>query len=311
MAKKTFIGTLSLLLALGVAGVASARDLSDCERNGSQARMAASSTNKEKLVAPPASASGCPDLSADAKAAAPAAQPDTANASPAPQAPATGALPAEVGASSIIHAKDFTVLVKRPENPSAETLVLLHGSGGDETTLMSLASRMAPRAVLMGVRGRVVQDGKKRWYKRITPTQFDQNDIRGEANAFANFLAGMVKVKKLDLDHTTFLGYSNGANLLAALSVLHPGLIERAILLRPMSVLDKVPEVSLSGTRFLVVAGGADQTYAPLAPALEAMLRDHGARLEVRTIKADHGLGDEDVKVVGDWLARASAVSLN
>ncbi|PSJ58292.1 hypothetical protein C7I85_19875 [Mesorhizobium soli] len=296
-------------MALGVAGVASARDLSDCERNGSQARMAASSTNKEKLVAATPSVPGCPDLSADAKAAAPT-QPGTANAIPAPQAPAT-ALPAEVGASSVIHAKDFTVLVKRPENPSAETLVLLHGSGGDETTLMSLASRVAPRAVLMGVRGRVVQDGKKRWYKRITPTQFDQNDIRGEANAFANFLAGLVKVKKLDLDHTTFLGYSNGANLLAALSVLHPGLVERAILLRPMSVLDKVPEVSLSGTRFLVVAGASDQTYAPLAPALEAMLRDHGARLDVSTIKADHGLGDEDVKVVGEWLARASAVSLN
>jgi len=310
MAKRTLIGTLTFCMLLGVAGAASARDLSDCERNGSQARLAASAAKTEQQLVAKAPARDCPDLSAEMKASTPG-RANPANAVPMPRSPSSATLPADVSASSIIHAKDFTVLVKRPENATGETLVLLHGSGGDETTLMALASRIAPRAVLMGIRGRIVQDGKKRWYKRITPTQFDQNDIRSEANAFANFLHGMVTRRMLDLDHTTFLGYSNGANLLAALSVLHPGLIERAILLRPMSVLDKIPDVSLSGTRFLIVAGDTDQTYAPLAPALEAMLRGHGARLDIHTIKANHGLGNEDAKVAGEWLARSTAVSLN
>lgn len=307
MAKKTFIGTLALIAALGVAGTASARDLSDCERNGSQARMAASTAANEKpLVAAPA-VRNCPDLSADAEPG--AAKPETMTAVPIPQAPK--ALPAEATASPVIHADDFTVLIKRPENATAETLVLLHGSGGDETTLMSLASRIAPRAVLMGVRGRIVQDGKKRWYKRLTATRFDQRDIRLEAAAFADFLKDAARQKVIDLDHTTFLGYSNGANLLAALSLLHPGLVERAILLRPMSVLDTIPEVNLSGTRFLVVAGDTDATYAPFAQALEATLQDHGAHLDARTIKASHSLGDEDAKVANEWLARSNAVSLN
>lgn len=300
MAKKSFIGTLTLLLALGAAGAAGARDLSECERNGSQARMAASST-QERLLSSAPSPRGCPELLADEKTIAQPASPGSA----------TTALPADANASSIIHADNFTVLVKRPENASAETLVLLHGSGGDETTLMSLASRIAPRAVLVGVRGRVVQDGKKRWYRRLTPTSFDQRDIRSEAAAFASFLADAVKKKVLNLDHTVFLGYSNGANLLAALSLLHPGLIERAVLLRPMPVLDAVPDVSLSGTRFLVVAGASDTTYAPFAPALEATLKGHGAHLDARTIKAGHGLGDEDVKIVSEWLGRSNAVSLN
>jgi predicted esterase len=264
----------------------------------------AASASQERLLSTAPSTRGCPDQSADVKSA---AQP--AKAGPAPKA--TAALPADANASSIIHAENFTVLVKRPQNAVDETLVLLHGSGGDETTLMSLASRIAPRAVLMGVRGRVVQDGKKRWYRRLTPTRFDQRDIQSEAAAFAGFLTDAVKQKVLDLDHTVFLGYSNGANLLAALSLLHPGLVERAVLLRPMPVLDKVPDVSLSGTRFLVVAGASDTTYAPFAPALEAALKGHGAYLEARTIKAGHGLGDEDVKVVSEWLARSSAVSLN
>ncbi|PWJ75758.1 putative esterase [Pseudaminobacter salicylatoxidans] len=310
MAKKAFISTLTLLAFLGMAGAASARDLSDCERNGSQARLAAAATKVEQQPMAGIPARDCPSPSADARAGTPA-EPIVTNKAALPKVPAPTALPAEVGASSVIHTRDFTVLVKQPEKATAETLILLHGSGGDETTLMSLASRIAPRAVLMGVRGRVVQDGKKRWYKRITPTRFDQNDIRGEANAFASFLQGMVKRQKLDLDHTTFLGYSNGANLLAALSVLHPGLVERAILLRPMSVLDKVPQVSLSGTRFLIIAGDTDLTYAPLAPALEAMLRDHGARLDTHTIKANHGLGDEDARIAGEWLTRSTAVSLN
>ncbi len=303
MTRKSFIGTLTLILALGAAGAAGARDLSECERNGSQAKMAASST-QERLLSSAPSPRGCPDLSADAKNF-----PQPADSGAATKA--APALPADANASSIIHAENFTVLVKRPENASAETLVLLHGSGGDETTLMSLASRIAPRAVLVGVRGRVVQDGKKRWYRRLTPTSFDQRDIRSEAAAFAGFLTDAVKKKVLNLDHTVFLGYSNGANLLAALSLLHPGLIERAVLLRPMPVLDKVPDVSLSGTRFLVVAGASDATYAPFAPALEATLKRHGAHLDARTIKASHGLGDEDVRIVSEWLGRSNAVSLN
>ena len=248
---------------------------------------------------------GCPDLSADAEECPAAWQ------VPARPRRLRPALPADANASSIIHAENFTVLVKRPENATAETLVLLHGSGGDETTLMSLASRIAPRAVLMGVRGRIVQDGKKRWYRRLTPTSFDQRDIRAEAAAFADFLTDAVKKKVLNLDHTVFLGYSNGANLLAALSLLHPGLIERAVLLRPMPVLDTCPTSDLSGTRFLVVAGASDTTYAPFAPALEATLKGHGARLDARIIKAGHGLGDEDVKIVSEWLGRSNAVSLN
>jgi predicted esterase len=176
---------------------------------------------------------------------------------------------------------------------------------------MSLASRIAPHSVLMGVRGRVTQDGQKRWYTLLTPTSFDQGDIRHEAAAFADFLHDAVEAGSIDLDHTTFIGYSNGANLLAALTLLHPGLVERAVLLRPMSVLDKIPPTDLSKLRVLMVAGEADAVYAPFASALETSLRDHGARIDAHMIKANHGLGKQDIKLVSEWLARSNAVSLN
>jgi predicted esterase len=217
----------------------------------------------------------------------------------------------EVAKDAIKRAKQFKIAIRRPREPSGETLILLHGSGGNETTLMPLAEKIAPHAVLVGIAGRITQDGTKRWYERITPTSFVQSDIRAEAQALADFLADQVKKGEIDLAHTTFLGYSNGANLLAAFSLLHPGLIQRAALLRPMPVLEEAPATDLAKARFLTVIGEADTTYAPFGPTLTEMLRSCGANVQTKLIKSGHDLGDEDVKAVSDWLAAAHTVSMN
>lgn len=209
----------------------------------------------------------------------------------------------------ITRAQHFVYRLLRPEMPSGETIVLLHGSGGDEASMFKLAQRVAPDATLLGVRGRIVQKGIKRWYARVSPIEFDQADIRKEAQAFVDFLKERMEAEKLDLEHTTFIGYSNGANLIAAITLLHPDLIQRAVLLRAMPVLHKAPETDLRRTRFLTVAGKMDTIYAPFAPALEALLREHGAIVDSRMVAADHYLDDEDVKVVSDWLSASKALA--
>ncbi len=201
----------------------------------------------------------------------------------------------------------FKYRIYRPENPNGDTLVLLHGSGQDETSLVSFASKIAPDALLLAVRGRVVQDGSNRWYRRLTPVSFDQKDIRSEAQAFANFLKQVTTKYKIELNHTTFLGYSNGANLVNSVMMLYPGLVKQAVLLRSMPVLTGSVDANLANARVLTVSGASDQLYAPYAPALEDMLRSHGACVEARSIKSDHGLGKDDVKVVSDWLSGATA----
>ncbi|MDW6022283.1 alpha/beta hydrolase [Mesorhizobium sp. BAC0120] len=203
----------------------------------------------------------------------------------------------------------FAYRLLRPQNPSGETMILLHGSGGDETSLFKLASSVAPHATLFGVSGRVTQKGIKRWYARITATEFDQNDIRKEAQAFADFLKDRMAAEKLDLNRAVFIGYSNGANLIAAMALLDPNLIHRAVLLRAMPVLHAAPEVDLRRSRFLCVAGQKDKIYAPFAPALEELLRDRGANVDSLTIAAGHLLGKEDVQVVSEWLSAGSAVA--
>ncbi|RWC41398.1 MAG: alpha/beta hydrolase [Mesorhizobium sp.] len=196
-----------------------------------------------------------------------------------------------------------------PADSTGECFFLLHGSGVDETILVPLAREIAPRAVLIAVRGRIVQEDGFRWFARITPTRFEQSSIRTETDAFAGFVADAATRHHLDLSRAIFLGYSNGANLVSSLMLLHPGLVERAALLRPMPVLDDVPATDLSKARVLIVAGAADLTYAPFAPALVTLLSQHGAEIDARIVPSGHEFGSADAAIVRQWLAGSAAVA--
>ena len=174
----------------------------------------------------------------------------------------------------------FVHRLHRPEQSTGETLVLLHGSGGDETQLLAFAPRINSAASLLAVRGRIIQDGVRRWYRRVTPVRFDQEDIRSEALAFSSVLGEALTTYGLDRERTTLVGYSNGANLVAAMALLHPGPVRRAVLMRAMPVLQKAPAAGLAGACFLIITGKEDRLYARYVPALEKVLRKSGADIE-------------------------------
>ncbi len=188
-----------------------------------------------------------------------------------------------------------------PGNADGGTIVLLHGTGGNEADLMPLAARIAPRARLLGVRGRSTEEGTQRWFRRLSPTRFDQADIRFEAEAFAAFVDGATATYDLDPARTLFLGYSNGANLLAATLLLHPGHIRRAALLRAAAVLEAPPAADLAGLSVLMISGARDP-YRAMATALEQALSAGGARLEARAIEAGHELSPDDAAITRAWL---------
>ncbi|WP_113001232.1 VOC family protein [Rhizobium sp. Root1203] len=189
-----------------------------------------------------------------------------------------------------------------PPDPDGSVLVLLHGSGGNETTLMPLLHQVSPRATLLGVRGRATEEGIPRWYKRITPFSFDQQDIKSEAEAFAAFIDGAVKSYGLDPKKLVYVGYSNGANLLNSLLYLHPNLVHKAVLLRSMPVLSNFPHADLKGTDLLVISGKTD-AYGKYASDLEARLKSSGATVDSTVIPSGHDLGDADVPVIRKWLS--------
>jgi len=192
-----------------------------------------------------------------------------------------------------------------PETPDGSTMLLLHGTGGNEADLMPFARRLNPNATLLGVRGRAAEEGVARWFRRFSTVSFDQADIRSEAEAFEAFLHGAVSGYGLDPGRITVVGYSNGANFAAAVMALRPGLIGRAILMRAMAVLDVLPEVNLGGTQILMLNGNADP-YGAQAPRLQEWLKKCGAALEVATIEAGHELTAADQDRAGSWAKETS-----
>lgn len=205
--------------------------------------------------------------------------------------------------NDLIRLQNFRYRLDRAVHPSGEVIVLLHGSGGDETTLFSFARPIWPRATLVGIRGRLVQKGETRWYRKISPTKFDQQDVVREADGFVKFLESLGEDDNYDLSRATFVGYSNGANLLAVIMMRHPDLVRRAILMRSMPVLDTMPHENLSKTRVLTISGKKDKLYSPFAPALSALLRENGARVESRMVDGDHMIGKDDAEVIKKWVA--------
>ncbi|KUL94135.1 glyoxalase [Bosea sp. WAO] len=190
-----------------------------------------------------------------------------------------------------------------PAEDDGSTLVLLHGTGGNEADLMPLAHRVAPQATLLGLRGRSTEEGTARWFRRFGEGKFDQGDIRAEAAAFAAFVEEASRAYGLDPARTTWLGYSNGANFLAAAMRLHPDLIRRTVLLRPVDVLEEQPAADLWDSATLIVAGEADP-YAPGAEALREALRKAGGHVDLARIDAGHALSEADAGTIKAWLAQ-------
>jgi phospholipase/carboxylesterase len=188
-----------------------------------------------------------------------------------------------------------------PADPDGSVLVLLHGTGGNETSLMPAAARINARATLLGVRGRSTEEGTLRWFRRFDMQSFDQADIAAEAEAFAAFVEGAINRYRLDPARLTFIGYSNGANLLGAMLSLHPGAIRRAILLRAAEVLENRPALRQPDADVLLISGARDP-FAGKAVLLETALGAAGTGLDARVIEAGHDLTPEDERIARDWL---------
>lgn len=189
-----------------------------------------------------------------------------------------------------------------PEQPDGTTIVLLHGSGGNETSLLPFAAKAAPNATLLALRGRATDEGTPRWFRRFSANSFDQADIASEAEALAAFVEAAIEAYRLDAERLVFLGHSNGANMIAATMLLHPHVIRRAALLRAAMVLEEPPKADLSGDEVLLVAGEVD-VFSSYGPELANLLRDAGAKVDARTISSGHAFEDADIGIVRDWLA--------
>lgn len=184
------------------------------------------------------------------------------------------------------------------------TLLLLHGTGGDETSLLELGREVAPAANLLSVRGRSLEEGAPRFFRRFSATRYDQAHLASEAVALADFVLAAEDRYGFANGELVALGYSNGANIAIATLGLRPGALAGAILLRPAMPFESPPRADLTGVPVLVTRGRSDP-YGPLSEPVAPYLRSLGATVVEEVHEAGHELTLRDLRAARAWLAEA------
>jgi phospholipase/carboxylesterase len=193
-------------------------------------------------------------------------------------------------------------------SPGGRTLLLLHGTGGDEHSLVRVGRMIDPDAHLLGVRGNVLEGTAPRFFRRLAEGVFDEDDMLARTHALAAWIEAACAQYAIASDTITAVGYSNGANVAAAMLYLHPGLLRRAVLLRAMSVFrtsaHSAPVVDLTGTRVFIASGRFDPIMRVSdADALAFSLRERGADVTMQVDEGDHSLTQAAVEAARDFVA--------
>lgn len=192
------------------------------------------------------------------------------------------------------------------EDDSGMTILLLHGTGGNENDLLPLAKELAPDAALLSPRGKVLEHGMPRFFRRLAEGVFDHEDLLFRTHELAGFIEAAAEEYGFDRSKLVAAGYSNGANIAASLMLLHPGLLHAAVLFRSMVPFEPETMPDLSGMPVFMAAGRQDQMIPPdNTQRLAEILREAGADVDLRWRDIGHGLTYEEVTEAKEWLSRA------
>ena len=185
------------------------------------------------------------------------------------------------------------------------TLLLLHGTGGNERDLIPLGHELDPNASLLSPRGKVSENGMPRFFRRLAEGVFDLEDLERRTHELADFVVAAAQRYEFDMKKIVVVGYSNGANTAASTLLLRPEIFPAAVLFRAMVPLVPETQPDLSSVRVWIGAGSID----PIVPASETkqlseLLRGAGADVTIRFFKGGHELTPEDVDVARQWLGK-------
>jgi len=187
---------------------------------------------------------------------------------------------------------------------SKRTLLLLHGTGGSEHDLIPLGRELDPTAALLSPRGKVLEDGMPRFFRRLAEGIFDEEDLQKRTHQLADFVGAAAQDYEFAADEIVAVGYSNGANIAASLLLLRSETIHAAILFRAMVPLvpEKLPDLSL--VRVWIGAGNQDPIVSTSeTQRLVELLRSARADVTIRFVNAGHGLTDGEIEIARLWLA--------
>ena len=185
------------------------------------------------------------------------------------------------------------------------TLLLLHGTGGDETDLIPIARMLEiTNASILSPRGKVIENGMPRYFRRLSEGIFDIEDLKFRTNELAEFVQNASKTYALNLNRIVAIGYSNGANIAASILLLRPEILSNAILFRPMIPLVPNTFPNLSSKHVLMSAGLHDPIVASYQTKdLFDLLEKVGAKVSIQWQNSGHELTQRDIVAARKWLS--------
>ena len=183
------------------------------------------------------------------------------------------------------------------------TLLMLHGTGGNEHDLLPLGERLAPGAALLSPRGQVLERGMPRFFRRLAEGVFDLDDLRARTEQLADWIEVQTRERKIDASRLVAAGFSNGANIAASLLLMRPAVIGGAVLLSPMVPFEPEQPPKLAGKPVMIVYGRHDPLAPPEQPRrLGEILASGGADVKILETDEGHAIAISSIGPIREWI---------
>lgn len=193
-------------------------------------------------------------------------------------------------------------LFKEGSDPSKPTLLLLHGTGGNERDLLPLAQMIDPESSVLSVRGNILENGMSRFFKRLAEGVFDEQNLEEETKNLADFINEAAKKYGFDRSNVVAVGYSNGANIAASLLFRYPNVLRGAVLHHPMVPVRGLTLPDLKELPVFIGAGENDPICPPEeSKELKALLEEAGAEVEIDWGQSGHSLTQSEIEAARKW----------
>ena len=189
------------------------------------------------------------------------------------------------------------------DNPKATTLLLLHGTGGNENDLIPIAKNFGAQFNILSVRGNVSEHGMPRFFKRLAVGVFDEEDLKFRTHELVHFIKTISTQEKFDISNLLALGYSNGANIAGSTLMLYPNFLSGAILFRPMIPFSRVPVFKTSKKTPVFISSGNYDTMVTTSEIelYKDLLVSNHFDVTLHHLKTGHNLTDTDINLAMQW----------
>ena len=193
-------------------------------------------------------------------------------------------------------------IFNKGQDPTKPTLLLLHGTGGNESDLLPLAGVVDDEANVLSVRGNVLENGMPRFFRRLAEGVFDEEDLIFRTKELNEFLDEAAEKYEFDRNNIVAIGYSNGANIAASLLFHYQNALKGAILHHPMVPRKGVDLPNLSGKSVFIAAGTNDPICSPIESSeLQSLLENANANVEIHWENRGHQLTMQEVEAAANW----------